>query len=138
LRRGSRRNRTVSKSSIADRIPLPPLPPDFRGRTVHVKSLKVARREAAAVRRKDWIRAAFGDGEAAAFLRRCARDGLSVRKVFMRLRRDAANFRNKRDLEALAAELCRSDAAGTYVSRALTPKLLIRLLTSRKGDRRVR
>lgn len=138
MKRRGRRNLTVSDPGIDRLIPQPLCPPDFRGRTVRVKTLAEARRLAAVVIRRDWIRAAFGEGEAAAFLRRCARDGLTLRNTLERLRRDAPKFRNKRDLEALAAELCRWDGAGAFVARALTPKLLAQLLPSRRGGRRVR
>jgi hypothetical protein len=132
---------TSSMRSARETVPEDPVPiqkPDIRGRTSRVKTLAAARRLAARIRRKDWIRAAFGTGEAAAFLHRAARDRLTKRSALARLRRDATTFRNKHDLDALTAELCRWDGAGAVMARAITPHLLAQILPPRKGGRHVR
>ena len=133
MKRRTRSTRSDADSRPDDFVPLQT--PDIRGRIARVRTLTVARRLAAKLRRKDWIRIAFGNGEAAAFLRRAARDRLTIRSALERLRREATGFRNKRDLDALTAELCRWDGAGAVMARAITPSLLAQLLPPRNGGR---
>jgi hypothetical protein len=96
------------------------------GSGVSLRPPKKVTTELKSLLRRNLITEYFGRSEGAAFMRRAVADGLTTTRALERLRKEMFKFRNMKDLEAVAAELMRSERAGAVVSRGLPWRVLRR------------